>query len=126
MEAETVLVAIGRRPFLEGLNLEGVGVKTERGRVVVDDHFKTSVGSIYAIGDVIHGPMLAHKAEEDGVACVELLAGSFLVVLVLFPSSMYYYFLTYFIFVLFFLFFLLICIFTFEFKLNLFFIYFFQ
>lgn len=65
----------GRRPYLEGLGLESVGVKTERGRVVVDDHFQTSVASIYAIGDCIRGPMLAHKAEEDGIACVENLAG---------------------------------------------------
>jgi len=76
LEADVVLVATGRRPVTEGLNLEGAGVKLdERGRIQVDDHFKTSVGSVYAIGDVIPGPMLAHKAEEDGVAAVEIIAG---------------------------------------------------
>ncbi|PSC74380.1 Dihydrolipoyl dehydrogenase mitochondrial [Micractinium conductrix] len=76
MTADVVLVSTGRRPFTQGLNLEGVGVITDsRGCIVVDDHFQTAVPGIYAIGDVIPGPMLAHKAEEDGVACVELLAG---------------------------------------------------
>ena len=70
-----MLVAIGRRPFTEGLGLEAVGVKTERGQVVVDAHYATSVPGIYAIGDVIRGPMLAHKAEDEGVAVAELLAG---------------------------------------------------
>ena len=66
----------GRRPFLKGLGLEEVGIKVDaRGRVPIDDHFRTSVPSIYAIGDVVHGPMLAHKAEEDGVAAVEIIAG---------------------------------------------------
>ena len=63
-------------PFTEGLGLEAVGVKKDnRGRVVVDPHFKTNVDGIYAIGDVIAGPMLAHKAEEEGVAVAEILAG---------------------------------------------------
>jgi dihydrolipoamide dehydrogenase len=76
LEADVVLVAIGRRPFVEGLGLDKVGVKlTQRGRIQVDPHFQTSVPGIYAIGDVIDGPMLAHKASEDGVACVETLAG---------------------------------------------------
>lgn len=75
MEAETVLVSIGRRPYLTGLGLEEAGIKTERGRVVIDDHFRTNVPSVYAIGDVVHGPMLAHKAEEDGVATAEIIAG---------------------------------------------------
>ncbi len=76
LEADVVLVAIGRVPFTEGLGLEALGVKKDnRGRVVVDPHFKTNVDGIYAIGDVIAGPMLAHKAEEEGVAVAEILAG---------------------------------------------------
>jgi dihydrolipoamide dehydrogenase len=75
MEADVVLVAIGRRPNTEGLGLEGVGVALERGRVVIDDHFATNVPGIYAIGDVVRGPMLAHKAEDEGVAVAEILAG---------------------------------------------------
>ncbi len=74
--ADKVLVAIGRRPHTENLGLGDVGVTVdEQGRVVVDEAFKTSVDGIYAIGDVIRGPMLAHKAEEEGIACVERLAG---------------------------------------------------
>lgn len=66
----------GRRPFTENLNLDGVGIETDnRGRIKVDSHFRTNVPSIYAIGDVIPGPMLAHKAEEDGVAVAEIIAG---------------------------------------------------
>ena len=73
---DKVLVAIGRRPHTAGLGLEEVGVKLDRqGRVDVDEHFATSLAGVYAIGDVIRGPMLAHKAEEEGVACVEMLAG---------------------------------------------------
>jgi dihydrolipoamide dehydrogenase len=75
LDADVVLVSVGRRPFTEGLGLEALGVKTERGQVVVDAHFATNVPGIYAIGDVIRGPMLAHKAEEEGVAVAELLAG---------------------------------------------------
>ncbi len=75
IEAEVVLVAIGRRPYTEGLGLEAVGVATERGRVVIDDHFKTNVPGIYAIGDVVRGPMLAHKAEDEGIAVAEIIAG---------------------------------------------------
>jgi dihydrolipoamide dehydrogenase len=75
LDADVVLVAVGRRPYTEGLGLEALGVKTERGRVAVDAHFATNVPGIYAIGDVIRGPMLAHKAEEEGVAVAELLAG---------------------------------------------------
>jgi dihydrolipoamide dehydrogenase len=76
LEADIVMVCIGRRPFVEGLGLEKAGVKlTQRGRIGVDAHFQTSVPGIYAIGDVIDGPMLAHKASEDGVACVETIAG---------------------------------------------------
>jgi dihydrolipoamide dehydrogenase len=75
IDADVVLVAVGRRPFTEGLGLEALGVKTERGQVIVDAHFATNVAAIYAIGDVIRGPMLAHKAEDEGVAVAELLAG---------------------------------------------------
>jgi dihydrolipoamide dehydrogenase len=75
LDADVVLVAVGRRPFTEGLGLDALGVKTERGQVVVDAHFATNVPGIYAIGDVIRGPMLAHKAEDEGVAVAELLAG---------------------------------------------------
>ncbi len=76
IECDIVLVAIGRRPFTEGLGLENVGIEPDkRGMIEVDDHFRTKVDGIYAIGDVIHGPMLAHKAEEEGVAVAELLAG---------------------------------------------------
>lgn len=74
--ADVVLVAIGRVPYTEGLGLEDVGVAIDnRRRVVVDDHFQTNVPGIYAIGDVIAGPMLAHKAEDEGVAVAEMLAG---------------------------------------------------
>ncbi len=76
LTVDVVLVCIGRRPYVEGLGLDKVGVKlTDRGRIAVDGHFQTSVPGIYAIGDVIDGPMLAHKASEDGVACVETIAG---------------------------------------------------
>jgi dihydrolipoamide dehydrogenase len=76
MQADVVLVCIGRRPCTEGLGLDRAGVNlTERGRIAVDGHFQTSVPGIYAIGDVIDGPMLAHKASEDGIACVETIAG---------------------------------------------------
>jgi dihydrolipoamide dehydrogenase len=75
IEADIVLVAIGRRPYTEGLGLEAAGVQMERGRVIIDDHFRSSVSGIYAIGDVVRGPMLAHKAEDEGVAVAELIAG---------------------------------------------------
>ena len=76
LEADVVLVAIGRRPYVAGLGLDKAGVKlTDRGRIAVDGHVQTSVPGIYAIGDVVDGPMLAHKASEDGIACVETLAG---------------------------------------------------
>ncbi|KAA0597954.1 dihydrolipoamide dehydrogenase [Azospirillum lipoferum] len=75
IDADAVLVAIGRRPYTEGLGLEAVGVELERGRVKIDGHFQTNVPGIYAIGDVVEGPMLAHKAEEEGVALAEQLAG---------------------------------------------------
>jgi dihydrolipoamide dehydrogenase len=75
LDADVVLVAIGRRPFTEGLGLEEAGVALDRGRVTIDDHFATNVPGIYAIGDVVRGPMLAHKAEDEGVALAEILAG---------------------------------------------------
>jgi dihydrolipoamide dehydrogenase len=76
IEADVVLVAVGRVPYTDGLGLEGVGVQRDnRGRVVVDASFRTSVPGIYAIGDVIAGPMLAHKAEDEGVAAAEIIAG---------------------------------------------------
>jgi dihydrolipoamide dehydrogenase len=75
IEADAVLVSIGRVPYTEGLGLDALGVKMERGRVVTDAHFKSSVEGIYAIGDVIAGPMLAHKAEDEGIAVAEILAG---------------------------------------------------
>jgi dihydrolipoamide dehydrogenase len=75
LRADRVLLAVGRIPNTDGLGLSEVGVgQGRRGDVVVGDHFQTSVAGIYAIGDVIRGPMLAHKAEEEGVACVEYIA----------------------------------------------------
>ena len=76
VEADVVLVAIGRVPFTDGLGLDEIGVKRdERGRIAVDHYFATSVPGIWAIGDVIAGPMLAHKAEDEGVALAEILVG---------------------------------------------------
>ncbi len=76
LEAEVVLVATGRKPFTEGLGLDKLGVKlTERGQIATDGTFATSVKGVYAIGDVIEGPMLAHKAEDEGIAIAEILAG---------------------------------------------------
>jgi dihydrolipoamide dehydrogenase len=76
LDADVVLVATGRRPYVDGLGIEAAGVALdERGRVAVDDHFQTSVPGIYAIGDVIRGPMLAHKGEDEGVAVAEIIAG---------------------------------------------------
>ncbi|HEX9072947.1 MAG TPA: dihydrolipoyl dehydrogenase [Pseudolabrys sp.] len=76
IEADVVLVAIGRVPYTEGLGLQEIGVKLdERGRVVVDHYYATNVPGVWAIGDVIAGPMLAHKAEDEGVALAEILVG---------------------------------------------------
>jgi dihydrolipoamide dehydrogenase len=76
LEADVVLVCIGRVPYTEGLGLKEAGVALDnRGRVQIDQHFSTSVKGIYAIGDVVAGPMLAHKAEDEGVATAEIIAG---------------------------------------------------
>ncbi|MGH6847362.1 MAG: dihydrolipoyl dehydrogenase, partial [Methylocella sp.] len=75
LPADVVLVAVGRRPVVEGLGLDALGVALDRGRVVIDDRFATNVAGIYAIGDVVRGPMLAHKAEDEGIAVAEILAG---------------------------------------------------
>jgi dihydrolipoamide dehydrogenase len=76
IEADIVLVAVGRKPYTDGLGLEEAGVKLDdRGRVEIDAHYATNVKGIYAIGDVVTGPMLAHKAEDEGVALAEMLAG---------------------------------------------------
>ncbi len=76
IKGDYCLVAIGRKPYTEGLNLAAAGLTTdERGRIAVDDHLKTSVDNIYAIGDVVRGAMLAHKAEEEGTMVAELIAG---------------------------------------------------
>jgi dihydrolipoamide dehydrogenase len=76
IEADVVLVCIGRVPYTDGLGLKEAGVALDnRGRVQIDPHFSTSVKGVYAIGDVVAGPMLAHKAEDEGVACAEIIAG---------------------------------------------------
>jgi dihydrolipoamide dehydrogenase len=75
-ESDIVLVSTGRRPYTSDIGLEKLGIETDKlGRIVVNDNFQTKVPSIYAIGDAIDGPMLAHKAEEEGIACVENIAG---------------------------------------------------
>ena len=75
-ECDKVLVSVGRKPYTEGLNLEKVGIKTDsKGRIEVNEKLQTSLKNIYAIGDVIKGPMLAHKAEEEGIAVAEIIAG---------------------------------------------------
>ncbi|MGL4314588.1 MAG: dihydrolipoyl dehydrogenase [Sphingomonas sp.] len=76
LEADAVLVSIGRRPNTEGLNLDAAGLKTnQRGQIEIDHDFRTAVPGIWAIGDVVPGPMLAHKAEDEGIACAENIAG---------------------------------------------------
>lgn len=77
VQGDRVLVAVGRRPYTAGLGLDDVGVKTDAksGRVEVNEHFQTSVPGVYAIGDLITGPMLAHKASEEGVVFAETLTG---------------------------------------------------
>jgi len=76
IDCDKVLVAVGRKAFTKGLGLENIGLVPEKnGKIKTDSHYATSVPGVYAIGDVIDGPMLAHKAEEEGVACAELIAG---------------------------------------------------
>ncbi len=76
LEADCVLVSIGRRPNTEGLGLENIGLKTnKRGQIEIDHDFRTEVDGVWAIGDVVPGPMLAHKAEDEGIACAENIAG---------------------------------------------------
>ena len=76
LDADVVLVATGRKPYTEGLGLDALGMEmTERGQIKTDAHWQTSVPGIYAIGDVIEGPMLAHKAEDEGMAAAEVIAG---------------------------------------------------
>ncbi len=76
IECEKVLVSVGRKPYTDGLNLSKIGInKDKKGRIDIDKEFRTSVKNIFAIGDVIKGPMLAHKAEEEGIAVAEILAG---------------------------------------------------
>lgn len=75
LEADYVLLAIGRRPYTDGLGLESVGVVPDKRGFIETDHWKTSAPGVWAIGDVTHGPMLAHKAEEEAVACIEAIAG---------------------------------------------------
>jgi len=76
LEVDKVLVSVGRKPYTEGLNLDKIGVKKDnKGRIEVNENLQTTVNNIYAIGDVIKGPMLAHKAEEEGIAVAETLAG---------------------------------------------------
>lgn len=75
LKGDYCLVSIGRRPYTEGLGLDKIGIETERGQIPVDNHLRTKVENIYAIGDVVRGAMLAHKAEEEGVMVAEQLAG---------------------------------------------------
>jgi len=75
LDADVVLVCIGRRPFTTGIGLETIGVVTDKRGFIETDHFKTNVVGVYAVGDCTHGPMLAHKAEDEGVAVAELIAG---------------------------------------------------
>lgn len=75
MHAEKVLISTGRRAVTDGLGLDKIGLATDKGgKIEINDHFQTKVDSIFAIGDVVTGPMLAHKAEEEGIACVEYIA----------------------------------------------------
>ena len=74
-KADVCLVAVGRKPYTKNLNLDKMGIKSEKGKIKVNNKFQTNIDNIYAIGDVIDGPMLAHKAEEEGIAVAELIAG---------------------------------------------------
>jgi dihydrolipoamide dehydrogenase len=75
VDADKVLIATGRAPYTEGLGLDELGITLDRGRVPIDEHFATRIPGVYAIGDVVRGPMLAHKAEDEGIAIAEILAG---------------------------------------------------
>lgn len=76
LKGDVILISTGRRPNTDGLKAKELGLKIDnKGRVEINHHFQTNIPNIYAIGDVVAGPMLAHKAEEEGIACVELLAG---------------------------------------------------
>jgi len=75
LNADYVLVAIGRRPYTDGLGLETVGIVPDKRGFIANDHFQTSAPGVWVVGDATYGPMLAHKAEDDGVACIELIAG---------------------------------------------------
>ncbi len=75
LAADYVLLAIGRRPITEGLGLEAAGVAVDKRGFIETDHFATNIAGVYAVGDVTHGPMLAHKAEDEAVACIEIIAG---------------------------------------------------
>ena len=75
LQADYVLLAIGRRPYTEGLGLESVGITPDKHGFIETDHWRTSAPNVWAIGDVTHGPMLAHKAEDEAVACIETIAG---------------------------------------------------
>jgi dihydrolipoamide dehydrogenase len=75
LNADVVLLAVGRRPYTEGLGLETVGITPDKRGFIETDHYKTSAQGVWAIGDVTHGPMLAHKAEDEAVACIEIIAG---------------------------------------------------
>ncbi|MEO4043787.1 dihydrolipoyl dehydrogenase [Hoeflea sp. CAU 1731] len=76
LEPDVVLISTGRKPYAEGLGLDEAGIETDKvGRVEIDNHYRTNVSGVYAIGDVVAGPMLAHKAEDEGVAVAEIIAG---------------------------------------------------
>jgi len=75
IDADIVLVSIGRRPFTEGLGLEKAGIEMDRGKVKIDNHYRTNVEGVWAIGDVVDGPMLAHKAEDEGAVAAEIMSG---------------------------------------------------
>jgi dihydrolipoamide dehydrogenase len=75
VEADVVLVAIGRRPYTQGLGLETVGITPDKRGMIESHHYKTSAPGVWVVGDVTSGPMLAHKAEDEAVACIELIAG---------------------------------------------------
>ena len=75
LDADVVLVAVGRRPYTQGLGLETVGIQPDKRGMIANDHFRTSAENVWVIGDVTSGPMLAHKAEDEAVACAELIAG---------------------------------------------------